>query len=109
MSDFITRLADIRKDFPILSREVYGKPLVYFDNGATTQKPKVVLNTIEKFYNSINANIHRGVHKLSAESTEEYEKAREVAIFLRAFDCWDGGEIVVVACHRSAPTGRSRS
>lgn len=78
MSYFISRLADIRKDFPILSREVYGKPLVYFDNGATTQKPKVVLNTIEKFYNSINANIHRGVHKLSAESTEEYEKSREV-------------------------------
>lgn len=72
----------LRKDFPILSREVYGKPLVYFDNGATTQKPKVVLNTIEKFYNSINANIHRGVHKLSAESTDEYEKAREV---VRAF------------------------
>ncbi|BDX38180.1 cysteine desulfurase [Tenuifilaceae bacterium CYCD] len=71
-------LNEIRKDFPILQREIYGKPLVYFDNGATTQKPKVVLNTIEKFYNSINANIHRGVHKLSAESTEEYEQAREV-------------------------------
>lgn len=71
-------LNEIRKDFPILQREVYGKPLVYFDNGATTQKPTVVLKTIEKFYNSINANIHRGVHKLSAESTQEYENAREI-------------------------------
>lgn len=71
-----------RNDFPILARQVYGKPLVYLDNGATTQKPKVVLETIEKFHNSINANIHRGVHKLSAESTEEYEIARET---VRAF------------------------
>ncbi|MCB9000726.1 MAG: cysteine desulfurase [Bacteroidales bacterium] len=67
-----------RKDFPILNREVYGKPLVYFDNGATTQKPTCVLDTISRFYNSINSNIHRGVHKLSDESTQEYEKAREV-------------------------------
>lgn len=68
----------IRNDFPILSREVYGRPLVYFDNGATTQKPHCVLQTIQRFYNEINANIHRGVHKLSDESTQEYEKAREV-------------------------------
>lgn len=67
-----------RADFPILLREVYGRPLVYFDNGATTQKPTCVLQTIEKFYNEINANIHRGVHKLSTESTEAYENAREV-------------------------------
>lgn len=66
-----------RADFPILNRKVYGKPLVYLDNGATTQKPQVVLDTITKFYHSTNANIHRGVHRLSAESTEEYEKARE--------------------------------
>lgn len=75
----------VRKDFPILAREIYGKPLVYFDNGATTQKPRVVLDTIEKFYSSINANIHRGVHRLSEESTQEYEKAREtVRSFLKA-------------------------
>lgn len=67
-----------RADFTILLREVYGRPLVYFDNGATTQKPSCVLQTIEKFYNEINANIHRGVHKLSTESTEVYENAREV-------------------------------
>jgi len=68
----------LRADFPILSREVYGKPLVYLDNGATTQKPTCVLKTIEKFYNQINSNIHRGVHRLSDESTQEYENAREV-------------------------------
>lgn len=75
----------VRNDFPILSREIYGKPLVYFDNGATTQKPRVVLNTIEHFYNEINANIHRAVHKLSDESTRKYEAAREtVRDFLNA-------------------------
>ncbi|HBI80730.1 MAG TPA: cysteine desulfurase CsdA [Bacteroidales bacterium] len=68
----------LRNDFPILSREVYGKPLVYFDNGATTQKPTCVLQTIQRFYNEINANIHRGVHVLSEESTREYEDSREV-------------------------------
>ncbi len=67
----------IRQDFPILNQTLYGKPLAYFDNGATTQKPQVVLDTITHFYNSINANIHRGVHKLSEESTKAYEEARE--------------------------------
>ncbi len=71
-------ISDYRSDFPILTREVYGQPLVYFDNGATTQKPRCVLETIQRFYNEINANIHRGVHKLSDESTLEYENAREV-------------------------------
>jgi cysteine desulfurase/selenocysteine lyase len=71
-------LSQHRADFPILSREVYGRPLVYFDNGATTQKPLCVLQTIERFYKEINSNIHRGVHKLSEESTREYENAREV-------------------------------
>ena len=69
----------IRNDFPILNQTVYGKPLVYFDNGATTQKPQVVLDTINHFHNNINANIHRGVHKLSEESTKAYEEARETA------------------------------
>ncbi len=70
-------IAKIRQDFPILNQTFYGHPLAYFDNGATTQKPQVVLNTITHFYNSINANIHRGVHKLSEESTKAYEEARE--------------------------------
>lgn len=68
---------DIRKDFPILSREVYGRPLVYFDNGATTQKPMVVLETIQKYYSELNSSIHRGVHFLSDQSTARYEQARE--------------------------------
>ncbi len=68
----------IRADFPILNQQVYGKPLVYFDNGATTQKPTCVLDTIGYFYNQVNSNIHRGVHKLSDESTRAYEEAREV-------------------------------
>jgi cysteine desulfurase/selenocysteine lyase len=67
----------IRSDFPILNQQVHGKPLVYLDNGATTQKPKCVLDTINHFHNQINANIHRGVHKLSDESTQAYEDARE--------------------------------
>ncbi|NVO09970.1 MAG: cysteine desulfurase [Bacteroidales bacterium] len=75
----------IRQDFPILNQTLYGKPLAYFDNGATTQKPQVVLDTITHFYNSINANIHRGVHKLSEESTKAYEEAREtVRSFINA-------------------------
>ncbi|HOK37624.1 MAG: cysteine desulfurase [Bacteroidales bacterium] len=69
---------DIRKDFPILSRTIYNKPLVYFDNAATTQKPKIVIDTIAEFYSNYNANIHRGVHYLSDYSTQATEKAREV-------------------------------
>ncbi len=65
-----------RADFPILKREIYGKPLVYLDNGATTQKPQVVIDSIAEAYSQYNANIHRGVHRLSQESTEHYEKAR---------------------------------
>ncbi len=66
----------IRKDFPILEQKVYGKPLAYFDNGATTQKPKVVLDTIARIYSVDNSNIHRGVHYLSEQMTELYEDAR---------------------------------
>ncbi len=65
-----------RDDFPILSREVYGKPLVYLDNAATTQKPSVVVNAMDEVYASYNANIHRGVHRLAQECTEKYEVAR---------------------------------
>lgn len=70
-------ISKIRQDFKILNQTLYGKALAYFDNGATTQKPQVVLDTITHFHNSINANIHRGVHKLSEESTKAYEEARE--------------------------------
>ncbi|WP_291275210.1 cysteine desulfurase [Flavobacterium sp.] len=66
----------IRADFPILSEKVNGKPLVYFDNGATSQKPQVVIDAIEKYYSTYNANIHRGVHTLSQLATDAYEAAR---------------------------------
>ena len=66
----------IRADFPILSQQVNGKPLVYFDNGATSQKPQVVINAISKYYKEINANIHRGVHTLSQLATDAYEESR---------------------------------
>ena len=66
----------IRADFPILSQKVNGKPLIYFDNGATSQKPKVVIDAITKYYEEINANIHRGVHTLSQLATDAYEVSR---------------------------------
>ena len=66
----------IRADFPILSQKVNGKPLVYFDNGATSQKPQVVIEAISKYYQEINANIHRGVHTLSQLATDAYEVSR---------------------------------
>ena len=68
----------IRADFPILSREVYGKPLIYFDNGATTQKPRCVVDAIVDEYYSVNANVHRGVHFLSQQATELHEGSREI-------------------------------
>lgn len=67
----------IREDFPILARTVYGKPLVYLDNGATTQKPRCVVDAITDEYYSVNANVHRGVHFLSQKATELHEAARE--------------------------------
>ena len=66
----------IRANFPILSKQVNGKPLVYFDNGATSQKPQVVIDAISKYYQEINANIHRGVHTLSQLATDAYEASR---------------------------------
>lgn len=68
----------IRKDFPILNETVNGKPLVYFDNGATSQKPQVVLDAINRYYATYNANIHRGVHHLSQVATQAYEDARGI-------------------------------
>lgn len=67
----------IREDFPILKTEVYGKPLVYLDNAATTQKPQVVIDAITNYYEHLNSNIHRGVHKLSQLATDKYEAARK--------------------------------
>ena len=66
----------IRKDFPILSRKVNGKPLIYFDNAATSQTPQRVIDVIVDYYSNYNANIHRGVHALSQEATDKYEQAR---------------------------------
>ena len=67
----------VREDFPILSREVYGKPLVYLDNAATTQKPLCVLDAMRDEYLNVNANVHRGVHYLSQQATDLHEAARE--------------------------------
>jgi cysteine desulfurase / selenocysteine lyase len=75
----------IRKEFPALSREVKGKPLVYFDNAATTQKPQVVIDALVNYYSSYNANIHRGIHTLAEEATAAYESTRDaVKQFLNA-------------------------
>ena len=75
----------IRADFPILSREVNGKPLVYLDNAATTQKPDVVIESIKHYYTYENANIHRGLHFLSELATEAYETSRlKVKEFINA-------------------------
>jgi cysteine desulfurase/selenocysteine lyase len=75
----------IRNDFPILNTKVYGRQLVYLDNGATSQKPLQVISSVAEFYSTINSNIHRGVHYLSSKATEEYEKSREkVKTFINA-------------------------
>lgn len=75
----------LRADFPILTREVYGKPLVYLDNAATTQKPRCVMDKITEMYSTVNANVHRGVHYLSQAATEEHEASRStVQRFLNA-------------------------
>lgn len=67
----------IRADFPLLSTEVYGRPLVYLDSGATAQKPRCVIDTVDYLHRELNANIHRGVHRLAEEATERYEAARD--------------------------------
>ena len=78
-------LAEIRKDFPILQREVNGKPLVYFDNGASSQKPQCVVDALSQYYLHEHANIHRGVHTLSQEATVAYEDARvKIANYINA-------------------------
>ena len=78
---------EVRHDFPILGEKVRGKPLVYLDNAATTQKPRVVIETLDRYYRTENANIHRGIHFLSERATQAYEEARAtVARFLGAAD-----------------------
>ena len=75
----------IREDFPVLSREVYGKPLVYLDNASTSQKPRSVIQSLVDYYENYNSNVHRGVHALSMEATERHEEARQkVAQFIKA-------------------------
>ncbi|WP_412987027.1 aminotransferase class V-fold PLP-dependent enzyme [Pontimicrobium sp. IMCC45349] len=77
MSNTNLDITKIRKDFPILSRKVNGKPLVYLDNAATSQTPQQVIDIIVNYYSNYNANIHRGVHTLSQEATDKYEEARQ--------------------------------
>ena len=76
-----------RENFPVLDQRVHGKPLVYLDNAATTQKPQMVLDAMNQFYQVDNSNIHRGVHELSERSTRHYEEARvKIQRFLNAAD-----------------------
>ena len=86
-------IAELRADFPALQQEVHERPLIYLDNAATTHKPKVVLDALDKFYREDNSNVHRGVHTLSQRATESYEGARaKIAQFLGA----EANEIVFV-------------
>jgi len=78
-------ISEIRADFPLLQRRIYDKPLIYFDNGATTQKPLCVLDAVREVYTNYNGNVHRGVHAMSDLTSEAYEKAREkVRLFINA-------------------------
>ena len=77
-SNTLFNVESIRKDFPILSRSVNGKPLIYFDNAATSQTPQQVIDVIIDYYSNYNSNIHRGVHTLSQEATDKYEAARQI-------------------------------
>jgi cysteine desulfurase/selenocysteine lyase len=85
----------IREDFPILKRTVHGKPLVYFDNAATSQTPQIVIDAIVDYYSNYNANIHRGVHTLSQEATDKYEEAR--LKIQKHFNAKEAYEIILTA------------
>lgn len=87
-------VARIRGDFPILKQQIHGKPLVYFDNAATSQKPQVVIDAVNRYYAAENANIHRGIHFLSERATAEYEEARAGA--KRFLNASDSREIIFV-------------
>ena len=83
----IPDIGEYRQDFPALDQEIYGYPLVYLDNAATTQKPKMVLDAINRYYSYDNSNVHRGVHFLSQKATDQFEHARKtVQDFLNAGD-----------------------
>ena len=85
ITDSVLDIEKIRKDFPILQAKVYGKPLIYLDNAATTQKPRAVLQSLENYYTQYNSNVHRGVHFLSQQATEAYEEARKkIAYYINA-------------------------
>src|SRR5262245_43788399 len=84
----------VRRDFPILQQKVHGRPLVYLDNAATTQKPLAVIEAIEHYYRHDNSNIHRGVHALSERATEHYERTRAAA--QRFLNAADAKEIIFV-------------
>ena len=87
-------VARIREDFPVLKQMVNGKPLVYLDNAATSQKPQSVIDTLVRYYTTENANVHRGVHTLSQLATDDYEQARTQA---RQFiSAKEDGEIIFV-------------
>jgi cysteine desulfurase/selenocysteine lyase len=87
-------IAGLRKDFPILERTVHGKPLVYFDNAASAQKPQAVIDAVTRYYTRHNANVHRGIHTLAVEATEAYEQARNVV--KQTLGAADSSEIVFV-------------
>tara|TARA_R110000850_G_scaffold202967_8_gene329080 strand:+ start:3058 stop:4278 length:1221 start_codon:yes stop_codon:yes gene_type:complete len=87
-------IASIRADFPILTREINGKPLTYLDNGATAQKPHCVIDSMRTFFSEANANIHRGIHTLSREATEAYEQSR--TIIKSALQLPDSHELIFV-------------
>lgn len=89
------QVEDIRKDFPILQRQVNGKPLIYFDNAATSQTPQQVIDVIVDYYSNYNANIHRGVHSLSQEATDKYEEARHK--IQQHFNAKEPHEIIMTA------------
>lgn len=92
----------IRNDFPILGRTVYGKPLVYFDNAATTQKPRMVVDSIADEYYSVNANVHRGVHFLSQQATDRSNIDK--FLFARLTESTfliDGGVIISITAYRT--------
>lgn len=94
-SNILFDVESIRKDFPILSRSVNGKPLIYFDNAATSQTPQQVIDVIVDYYSNYNSNIHRGVHTLSQEATDKYEAARQ--IIQKHFNALHSHEIILTS------------
>ncbi len=106
ITDLTLDLAAVRRDFPILEREVHGKPLIYLDNAATSQTPTAVIESLSDYYRRYNANIHRGLHTLADEATAAYEGARaRIQTHLNAFE---PREIVHPRHHRSDQPGRQQ-